>query len=499
MLDRRRVLAALAAAACPLVRAGAGYSGVRRSRPAVVSRGRSHASSRPARQRAIWLYTLAPELLLGWPRAIRPEEQAYLLPEIATRPEVGRLTGRGNTANLEAVLASKPDLILDVGSTDATYVSLADRVQAQTGIAYALLDGRLDETAETYRMLGRLVRREADAAALAGYAEATLETVRERVAAVPPEKRPRTYYARGPRGLETGLAGSINVEALEIMGARNVADGQRGGLAAVSLEQVLAWDPEVIITIDQDFAAPSHRPELGGGVSRTGRPRPSLAQAALWLGRFPARGQPPRRALVAGQSALPGPVPGRPEADRARVLRPLLPRERHETSSSTTFWRAGADAGPRGSAACLSPSLCFSWSGCALAFAVGRFPVVASRLFGVSSGQADAAPPRPAAAGRNGGLADQRGPRVAAAVLVGVGAGGAPARPSRACSATRWSRPTSSACPPARRSAPCSASTFRSACSAIQALAFVGGLVAVGAVYAVGSALRGGDTSWCWC
>jgi len=176
------------------------------------------------------------------------------MPDIAARPEVGRLTGRGNTANLEAVLALKPDLILDVGSTDATYVSLADRVQAQTGVPYTLLDGRLDRAAETYRALGRLVRQEADAAALAGYAEATLQMVRERVAAVPPERRPRTYYARGPRGLETGLSGSINVEALAIMGARNVAGGQRGGLSPVSLEQVLAWDPEVIITIDQDFA-----------------------------------------------------------------------------------------------------------------------------------------------------------------------------------------------------------------------------------------------------
>jgi iron complex transport system substrate-binding protein len=72
---------------------------------------------------------------------------------------------------------------------------------------------------------------------------------------VPPEKRPRVYYARGPRGLDTGLGGSINVETIEFMGAVNVAGQTRGGLATVSLEQVLAWDPEVIITIDQDFAA----------------------------------------------------------------------------------------------------------------------------------------------------------------------------------------------------------------------------------------------------
>src|SRR6476646_8027741 len=67
------------------------------------------------------VYTLAPELLLGWPRANRPEECAYLLPDICTRAEVGRITGRGNTANLESVIALKPDLILDVGSTSATF------------------------------------------------------------------------------------------------------------------------------------------------------------------------------------------------------------------------------------------------------------------------------------------------------------------------------------------------------------------------------------------
>src|SRR6202790_4615744 len=83
---------------------------------------------------AIMLYTLAPDLLLGWPRANRPQECAYMLPDICTRPEVGRITGRGNTANLETVLALKPDLIVDVGSTNETSVSLAARVQDQTGI-----------------------------------------------------------------------------------------------------------------------------------------------------------------------------------------------------------------------------------------------------------------------------------------------------------------------------------------------------------------------------
>lgn len=202
---------------------------------------------------AILLYTLAPDLLLGWPRANRLDECAYLMPEACAVPTVGRLTGRGNTANLEVVLKLKPDLILDVGSTRATFVSLAERVQMQTGIPYALLDGRFDAIPETYRKLGDLVHRPDAAKKLADYAEHTLKTISGRIADIPQNKRPRVYYARGPRGLVTGLGGSINVETIEFL-AQNVAGGQHGGLANISIEQVLVWNPDVIITIDRDFA-----------------------------------------------------------------------------------------------------------------------------------------------------------------------------------------------------------------------------------------------------
>lgn len=203
---------------------------------------------------AILLYTLAPELLLGWPRANRPEECVYMLPDICTRPEIGRITGRGNTANLETVLALKPDLILDVGSTSETFVSLAARVQEQTKIPYALLDGRFVAIPTTYRTLGQLIGRQAEAEDFADFTHRTLTVITERVANVPAEQRPRVYYARGPRGLVTALGGSINVETVELI-ARNVAGGTGGGLANVSIEQVLLWNPDVIVTIDQDFAA----------------------------------------------------------------------------------------------------------------------------------------------------------------------------------------------------------------------------------------------------
>jgi len=251
-LNRRTLVASLSASlVAPLpARAASVTDGAGRTVPIPARVERVFPAGPPA---AIVLYTAAPALLLGWPRANGAEEREFLLPDVGVRPEVGRVTGRGNTTNLEELLALKPDLIVDVGSVNATYISLADRVQQQTGIPYALLDGRFEAVVASYRIVGDLVGRQAEAQALTQYAEDTVKTISKRIESLPRERRARVYLARGPRGLETGLGGSINVETIEFL-AQNVAGGTRGGLATVSIEQVLAWNPDVIVAIDRNFA-----------------------------------------------------------------------------------------------------------------------------------------------------------------------------------------------------------------------------------------------------
>lgn len=206
---------------------------------------------------ALVVYMVAPEKLLGWTRALAPEEAAFLPAKYASLPELGRLTGRGNTVNLEALLQAQPDLVLDLGSVGPTYVSLADRVQAQTQLPYVLLGGSLADSAATLRQVGTVLGVPERGEALARYAEATLSDIRQRIATVPTAQRVTVYLARGPRGLSTAVTGSINAEALDVIGVVNavLAALGAGGVVDVSLEQLLVWQPDVIVTLDKNFYA----------------------------------------------------------------------------------------------------------------------------------------------------------------------------------------------------------------------------------------------------
>ena len=220
------------------------------SLPAQVSR--VFVAGPPA---SVLAYVLAREAMVGWIRQPSPAEKEFLTAPARDLPETGRLTGRGDTVSLERLVAAKPDLVLDFGSTTDTYVSLADRVQSQTGIPYVLIDGRFAATSASLKLAAEMLGRQARGAELAAYADKTFALVDEVIARVPADKRPRVYLARGPEGLETGARGSINTEIIERVGATNVVEGigGRGNIATASLEQIIAWQPDIVVTMDRAF------------------------------------------------------------------------------------------------------------------------------------------------------------------------------------------------------------------------------------------------------
>jgi iron complex transport system substrate-binding protein len=201
------------------------------------------------------LYVLAPQDMIGWVRAPRDAEKPFLMPAVRALPELGRLTGRGDTLSLERLIAEKPDLVIDFGTINDTYRSLADRIQSQTGIPYLLIDGRFENTPAALRLLADVLGVKERGETLARAAEATFAQVDRVIAGIAADKRPHVYLARGPDGRETGSRGSINTEIIERAGGINVVEGPRpkGGIVTASPEQLVAWAPDTIVTLDRGF------------------------------------------------------------------------------------------------------------------------------------------------------------------------------------------------------------------------------------------------------
>lgn len=196
------------------------------------------------------LLAIAPEKLVGFSSFDFAREAAIpLTPAIRHLPKLGRLAGRASSLSMEGLMALRPDLVVDCGNTDETWISQARQVSEQTQIPWLLLNGKLEQSAEQLITLGKTLGEEHRAAEQANLAS---HFVREAQAfAISPAANLRFYAARGPRGLETGLQGSLHTEAAELLGLLNVAQiADRHGLAQVSMENLLRWQPDIILVQD---------------------------------------------------------------------------------------------------------------------------------------------------------------------------------------------------------------------------------------------------------
>ncbi len=192
---------------------------------------------------AIFLYTLAPDRMLGWNYELNDLEKSVILDEYETLPNFGM----GDAINYEAVLAAGPDIAFMVGTINDAIVSDADAMQESLGIPVVVVDSELSHTPEAYRFMGELFGVEDTAEQLAAYAEATLDDIANMD--IPEEEKVRMYYGNGEDSLETAPAGSSHGAIIELVNAVNVADLELGdgGRVQISAEQLLAWDPDVIV------------------------------------------------------------------------------------------------------------------------------------------------------------------------------------------------------------------------------------------------------------
>lgn len=199
----------------------------------------------------IFCFTLNPEILGGTALQFNPEDKKYLPERMGELTFMGSLSEDGEI-NRELLMAEGIQIVFSISAVGLTQANLADAnsLQNATNIPVVLLDGSMDKIGECYEKLGYLLGKEARAAELAQYCERVFKEVGAAVGNVPESEKVSLYYAEGPQGLQTEPSTSQHAVVFELAGAKNVAqvsDDTAYGMSNVSLEQVMAWNPDVII------------------------------------------------------------------------------------------------------------------------------------------------------------------------------------------------------------------------------------------------------------
>ena len=99
---------------------------------------------------AIYLYTLAPDLLLGWNYALNDVEKRVILEQYHDLPNFGQ----GDAISYEAVIAAGPSIALNVATIHDGSIDDSDTMAQQLGIPVVMVSADLLDAPEVYRFLG---------------------------------------------------------------------------------------------------------------------------------------------------------------------------------------------------------------------------------------------------------------------------------------------------------------------------------------------------------
>lgn len=196
------------------------------------------------------LFALAPEKLVCIATAWPEETEQFIDAAYYNLPVLGQVYGSGSSElNTEALAATHPQLIIDVGEPEETVVEDMDSITDQTGIPTLHIDAATATMGETYRTLGKLLGLEERAEELASYCDEVYAKTLALMDKVGSGKV-SLLYCTGDNGLSVIAQGSYHAEVLDLM-SDNLAvldaptDKDTGN--EVTLEQILFWNPDVIL------------------------------------------------------------------------------------------------------------------------------------------------------------------------------------------------------------------------------------------------------------
>jgi iron complex transport system substrate-binding protein len=239
----------------------------------------------------IVLYTLAPDKMVGLSGGLGEEQFAYMDSSMRRLPVLGGYSQ--GTLNLESLLVANPQIFIDIGEFQNDSLGDMDAIQNATGIPaiFVQMDS-LESMITAYETLGRLLGSEAQARRLGDYIRETIDTFVNNAAGIKRNRQVSIFYGQAD-GLTAVVDGTVHSDVIDFAGARNVTQipqNMRGGVADISMEQLLLWDPDVVLFAPGSIYTTVHNRVEWSQVRaiREGRFYEIPAGPYNWMGRPPS-------------------------------------------------------------------------------------------------------------------------------------------------------------------------------------------------------------------
>ena len=199
-----------------------------------------------------FIYSINPDKMAGW--VFEPNKTAkYFIPEKYSDLQVlGGNHANNMKMNPEVIAEANPDLIITQGPDKVSQGTIdnANKMQEQLQIPVVVVESSVRTIDKTFEFLGDVLNEKERCKELSAFSKKIIDRANEISASIPEDEKVRVYYAENDDGLETEPQTSPHAIIMDIVGCKNVAEVDEAGgtgRVSVSAEQVISWNPEMII------------------------------------------------------------------------------------------------------------------------------------------------------------------------------------------------------------------------------------------------------------
>lgn len=216
------------------------------------------------------ILTMAPDKIVGLSQELTESQLKYFGDKFATYPVFGAAFGAKGDMNKEAVAASGAQIVIDTGEFKEGLKEDLDNLQIQLGIPVVFIETPLDDYGKAYEMLGEVLGMQSRGKELGDYCTKAYAEVEKAMATVSADERLNVAYLLGTSGLNAIAKGSYQGSVIDMCANNVVVLEKASGSGAgneISLEQIAAWNPELVVFGDGSIYDAVGSDAAWGGIS----------------------------------------------------------------------------------------------------------------------------------------------------------------------------------------------------------------------------------------